>query len=270
MIFYFSGTGNSRWAAELLGNSLKDRVIPISESFASGRFSYNLDEGEALGFVFPTYSWGPPPVMEEFVKRLDLKGYTNDTYCYMVATCGDDVGLLVDMWKKVLGDIRLNAAYTVVMPNNYILLPGFDVDDDATERRKKRNAIGRVKCIASHVKKRKEEISVYKGHWAWVKSRVINPWFRRNCMSDSKFVVNADKCIRCGICVNSCPMKNVKMNDGVPSWHGNCAMCLACIHHCPQRAIEYAKATRKKGRYVFTPFVKYTKKHRKIDDTFLL
>ena len=63
MIFYFSGTGNSRWVANELAHKLEDKLVSISEVFASGQYEYSLAEGESVGFVFPTYSCGPAPVM---------------------------------------------------------------------------------------------------------------------------------------------------------------------------------------------------------------
>lgn len=252
MIFYFSGTGNSRWAAKTLAELLGEKLIAVSEAFASRQYEYTLEEDESIGFVFPTYSWGPAPVMVEFAKRIKFNNYSSNTFCYMVTTCGDDIGLSVDIWKKALGNITCNAAYSVQMPNNYILLPGFDIDSKELEEKKKHNAIGRIESIAHEIKLHTHKIDVVKGAMAWIKSRVIYPWFSRYSMSDKKFAVSPDKCTHCGACVNNCPMQNITMNgNSTPQWHGNCAMCLACIHRCPTRAIEYAHATQKKGRYFF-------------------
>lgn len=252
MIFYFSGTGNSRWIAEQLSSRLGERLVTISDAFAKNDFFYRLDVGETIGFVFPTYSWGPAPVMVEFIKRLRLEGYTTDNYCFMVTSCGDDIGLSVDIWKKSLQGIRADAAFSVQMPNNYILLPGFDVDDKELEENKKFKAVARVEYVAKCLKERRSVIDVTEGAFAWVKTRLIYPLFSRYSMSDSKFRVDSNVCTHCGACVRNCPVKNITLSgNGVPEWHGNCAMCLACIHRCPVRAIDYAKATQKKGRYFF-------------------
>lgn len=254
MIFYFSGTGNSRWVAECLAQNLGDRLVPVGDALVSGELQYALAPGEMLGFVFPTYSWGPAPVIVEFARRMVIEGYNTDTYCYMVTTCGDDVGLSPKMWQETLGSIKMNAAYSVQMPNNYILMPGFDVDAKDLEEKKKREAVGRVALIAERIRQRWEGVDVIKGAMAWLKSRVIYPWFRRYSMTDNKFTVDADKCTRCGLCERTCPIHNVKPREnGLPSWHGNCAMCLGCIHRCPTRAIQYARATQSKGRYFFHP-----------------
>lgn len=252
MIFYFSGTGNSRWVANELAHKLEDKLVSISDVFASGQYEYSLAEGESVGFVFPTYSWGPAPVVVEFIKKMVLRGYDDDTFVYMVTTCGDDVGLSVEMWQEALGDIKGCAAYSVQMPNNYILFPGFDVDSKELEERKKQAAVKQVATISHHLKRKRHAVDVVEGSWAWVKSRIIYPWFSRHSMTDKKFVVDADRCTHCGACVKNCPMQNITLKEGkLPKWNGTCAMCLACIHRCPTRAIDYAHATQKKGRYFF-------------------
>lgn len=58
MIFYFSGTGNSRWVAESLGKRLGDAVEDIADVKIE-KEEYTLPEGEILGFVFPVYAWAP-------------------------------------------------------------------------------------------------------------------------------------------------------------------------------------------------------------------
>ena len=50
MIFYFSGTGNSRWVAESLGKRLEDAVEDITDVKIEKK-EYTLPEGEILGFV---------------------------------------------------------------------------------------------------------------------------------------------------------------------------------------------------------------------------
>ena len=120
MIFYFSGTGNSKHVAEYLATMLGERLVAIGEAVAEGNYSYTLARGEMVGWVFPTYSWGPAPIAARFAMRVQLQGYDADTYCFMVTTCGDEVGETVQMFGKALGNIRLNAAFSVQMPNNYI------------------------------------------------------------------------------------------------------------------------------------------------------
>ena len=254
MIFYFSGTGNSKHVAEQLAAMLGERLVAIAEAVAEGTLTFALAEGESVGWVFPTYSWGPAPVAADFASRVQLQGCCAHTYCYMVTTCGDEVGETVTMFAKSLGNIRLKAAFSVQMPNNYILLPGFDVDDKALERSKVEASAARIKAVAEAIAAQREIIDVVVGPWRRLKSRLIYPLFRRFAMSDKAFAANAEVCTRCGSCARVCPANNITLDGGsLPRCHGNCTMCLSCIHRCPVRAIEYSKATRSKGRYFFRP-----------------
>lgn len=253
MIFWFSGTGNSRWVALQLAAKLGERLVDVADCMVRGDYDHALQPGECIGWVFPTYSWGPPPVVLEFVSHWYASNYVPvGTYCYMVTTCGDDIGLSADIFSKALGYVGLSAAFSVQMPNNYILLPGFDTDPDDLQRSKLENAVGRVDEVASAISAREHVIDVVTGKYSWLKSCVIRSVFLRTFMSDRPFFADDELCDSCGTCAAVCPMHNIILgSDGRPHWHGNCAMCLSCIHHCPHRAIQYGKITRKKGRYLF-------------------
>ena len=74
MIFYFSGTGNSKWVAESLAGLLHDKTADILDSISNGeiieKFSAGIQEEGFLGFVFPVYAWGVPEVVADFAKKL--------------------------------------------------------------------------------------------------------------------------------------------------------------------------------------------------------
>lgn len=50
MIFYFSGTGNSAWVAQQLGEALHEAVHRITDKLPNQ--IYTLQPRERLGFVF--------------------------------------------------------------------------------------------------------------------------------------------------------------------------------------------------------------------------
>ena len=252
MIYYFTGTGNSEYVATQIGAQLNDRVISVGDAMVSGQYRYDLAEGEKIGWVFPIYSWGVPPAVLDFISKWHIDGYKKEeTYCYMVAVCGDDIGCTVEMWRNALGWIKGNAAYSIQMPNNYILLPGFDVDSAEVEAQKLKKSGDRINYIVSNIKAEKDMVDVVTAGMKWIKTKLIYPLFKKYAMSDKHFRVDQTKCVKCGKCMAECPVKNIKSKDGYPEWEGNCAMCLSCIHRCPTRAIDYKKITVKKGRYYF-------------------
>lgn len=251
MIFYFSGTGNSEWVALQMSKVLNEPAVHIGKAMTAAEFEYTLADGERVGFVFPVHSWGPAPIVMEFLHHLKVNNYNKKNgYCYAVLVCGDDVGLAAEMFEKKLPEpLALKTAFSVQMPNNYILLPGFDVDGKTLELTKLINARSRVAEITRAVLERRTRYDVVTGGMPWLKSRVVYPLYKRLAMSDRKFTADAAKCTSCRKCERVCPVGNIDCSAGAPKWGGKCEMCLACIHRCPVRAIEYGSISRKKGRY---------------------
>ena len=147
MIIYFSGTGNSRYVALSLGNLLHQSVLSLSDTPV-----HEINEADkTLIMVFPVYSWGIPPLVAEYIRGFNDSFIEDvrmkDTAVIMVCTCGDETAMAPEMfrkeWRKRGVDVK--AVWSVTMPNNYVLLPGFDVDSDATERKKLSDSASRIR-----------------------------------------------------------------------------------------------------------------------------
>ena len=54
MIFYFSGTGNTRWAAEQLAAATQERLLFIPDELNTP-CEYTLADDERIGFCFPIH-----------------------------------------------------------------------------------------------------------------------------------------------------------------------------------------------------------------------
>ncbi len=184
MIYYFSGTHNSRYAAMRLGSLLDEdvRFIPQTDSYAQ---EYDPKSDKGIGFIFPVYSWGVPPIVVDFIKRLpesmieNIK--KNSAYVWSVATCGDETGMAMDMLKKILHEkgVALSGAWSLIMPNVYVLLPGFGVDPKDVEERKLKEAVGRIEEIAEKIKKGDIVEDLHLGRMPRLKSTLIYPLFKR-------------------------------------------------------------------------------------------
>lgn len=141
MIYYFSGTGNSKWAALRLAALLGDAAVNLMDP---GRESPSA--GEAVGLVFPIYAWGPPKPVAEFAKGLQGEA----AFRYGVCTCGENAGNAMELLHK---DFPMDSAYSLAMPNNYVL--GSQLESDAIVREKLRRAKERLPEIAGEIRARK-------------------------------------------------------------------------------------------------------------------
>lgn len=245
MILYFSGTGNSRYVAETLAEELgEDKLLDI----AKAPDQIKLDHEQVI-WIFPIYSWGVPPVVARYIASVEIAGSWRH---WMVCTCGDDIGQAHHQWRKAVTARGWDAGgtFSVIMPNTYTLMRGFDVDPAEVEHRKLAAAPERIHEIAVCMMQGREPDDVTTGRFAAIKSKVIYPWFVRHAMSPKPFHYT-DKCIGCGKCATSCPLTNITMTDRRPSWESNCALCLRCYHICPSHAVAYGNATKDKGQYLF-------------------
>ena len=242
MIYYFSGTGNSKHVAQCLAEATGEdlRFIPKSEFHGYS---------DVLGFVFPVYSWGVPTVVLDFIRALPICD-RRDMYVFMVATCGDDIGLTDKTLEKELlaKNIKLDLAFSVTMPNTYVLLPGFDVDAKEVEQLKLEKSKERLSIIAQKINSRIKETDVVRGGMAWLKTKMIYPLFTKYGMNSAKWYAN-DSCVGCELCSKVCPVSNVIIVGGKPTWGRQCVSCTACYHVCPKQAVQYGNATKKKGQY---------------------
>ncbi len=241
MIVYFSGTGNSRHVASYLSHRLNDSLYMVADAPQSMSC-------DVVGVVTPVYSWGIPPIILEYIRRLTFTALPK--YVWVVLCCGDEVGLAHKMIQRAFLEkgISVNATMSIQMPNNYVLLPGFDVDSKAVEKSKLDNAPRRLSRISEIIESSVEVEDVVVGSMAWLKTTLVYPLFKRLGIFPGKWRVDMRKCVKCGKCAEVCPVGNVKLNQ-YPVWGANCTSCLACYHVCGRKAVSYAGATKNKGQY---------------------
>ena len=286
MIFYFSGTGNTKWAASKLAAATREDLISIAPYMRADESSHNLaepfilKENERLGFVFPVHGWRVPKLVREFISKMKILRDSSDAtaknkakaddclknrpFAYCVCTAGDSIGLTIENLNKVislnpslqaLGITEVSSSYSLIMPESYIGLPFMDVDPKEREIRKKENAAQELAVVCEEIFDRKEGINrLVKGPIPWFFTKVVGGFFESVLITDKRFHVEKDRCVKCGICANVCPVGDIKGGHGeYPVWlhHNDCLTCFTCYHHCPHHAIEFGNQTQKKGQYYF-------------------
>ena len=141
------------------------------------------------------------------------------------------------------------------MPESYVGLPFMDVDPKEREVRKKSKSAQELAVICEEIFDRKEGVNrLVKGPIPWFFTKVVGGFFEKVLITDKRFHVEKDKCVKCGICANVCPVGDIKGGHGeYPEWqhHKDCLTCFTCYHHCPHHAIEFGRQTQKKGQYFY-------------------
>lgn len=256
MIICFSGTGNTLRVASLLAEKTGLGIFRLERKALLHPESVRLNvaaDGEKVVWAFPTYSWGVPPVVVEFIRHFEAGPSLQKTEHFMLTTCGDDMGLADRQWRALMAERGFGAvaAFSVIMPNTYVCMKGFDVDSPEVAREKLDAAAARVEDIAVAMSAGGPDM-LKRGSFPWFKSKIIYPWFVRFDMSPKPFRYT-EACVGCGLCARLCPMENISMTGRsgarpAPEWSDRCALCLRCYHVCPHHAVAYGHATDGKGR----------------------
>ena len=290
MIFYFSGTGNTKWAASKLASATHEDLISIAPYMRADDSSHTLaepfilKENERLGFVFPVHGWRVPKLVREFIGRMKVQraepdaeeksasaeskalsdAARNQPFAYCVCTAGDSIGLTIENLNEVisqnpslqaLGITKVSSSYSLIMPESYVGLPFMDVDPKEKEIWKKSKSAQELAVICEEIFDRKEGVNrLVKGPIPWFFTKIVGGFFENVLITDKRFHVEKDKCVKCGICANVCPVGDIKGGHGeYPEWlhHKDCLTCFTCYHNCPHHAIEFGNQTQKKGQYYF-------------------
>lgn len=250
MILYYSGTGNSRFAASILAAQTGDELISMNDIMRErildpyvARYSFKSDR--PLVFVSPTYCWRLPRVVEQFIRNSRFEG-CRDAYFYL--TCGDGTGAAAKCAESFCAEMEFNfmGLSSVKMPENYIAMfnsPSYDEAQGIV-----RAAVSQIESAGRLISMSKPLSDPNEGVGIRALPTKLNSLFYCFFVNDKKYLAT-EACIGCGSCEKICPLGNIRLEDGRPVWGGNCTQCMGCISVCPQRAIEYGKRSAGKRRY---------------------
>ena len=235
VIFWFSGTGNSLYAAKQLAAGLGD--ISLVQITGGAPPSAVGGEGEKVGFVVPSYFCNMPRAASVFIEKLEIRP---GTYIFGIVTMGAMGQGTVDAISRAVKakGLELDYGRGVLMPANYVLK--YNPADPEKAKAKLDKAEESLRAFAEDIKAGKK---LYKGFPFNGKN------LYKNIEALDKGFSAGGACTGCGICEKVCPVGNILMEGGKPKWQGGCEHCVACISWCPEKVIDFEGRTQSRRRY---------------------
>ena len=230
-IFYFSGTGNSMRAAEIIAEKLGNTEII---SMRSDQEDISTENCEVIGFIFPVYHWTMPLLAQEFIEKLKIN---SKAYIFCVAMPSFVCGCACECLENILKNKNLKISYgnKVYCVANYCLVyPPLPPEKLIVPRTEKK-----LNEIAHDIIERKER-EIPRANFI-IKKKIDKTMSKYKPVlkyADLGFKIT-DDCIGCGTCERVCPANNIEIMKNKPIFKNKCQQCMACVSYCPKKAIEY-------------------------------
>lgn len=240
-IYWFSGSGSCLAIAKGIATVLGDAtLLPVTRALEAP-----WTPAEREGYVFPTYAIGLPLIVERFLRAKPEPGAR---YVFAVSPCGGVSGAVLQAARDALATrgVALHYGATLTMPDNYPPMGG--PSREAIRDRRITDARATTARIANEIAAETQRPPAPAGLFArWV-IYPFHRWFMKHTATlDARFAVD-ESCTHCGTCATVCPMGDIEMVAGRPTWRGRCEQCFACYNWCPAHAIQRGR-TQLRSRY---------------------
>lgn len=232
---YFSGTGNSRYAAELFVSQIEPGAGV--HSIEDDDVIDAIRSADTLVFSYPVMYSTVPKILRDFV--VDHAELWKGKKVFVIATMGlfsgDGSGILARLLKRY---------GAVVVGGLHLKMPDSICDEKALKRPLQKNI--------EMIREARAKIAASAESWRAGKPtrEGIGPQYRiagffgqrlyfghKTKHYSDKLKIDAGKCVGCGLCAKLCPMDNIVVTGGVAVPADRCTMCYRCINRCPAQAI---------------------------------
>lgn len=247
LLFYFTGTGNTLWAANRFAESLarcgaNARLLPIGQAPAEdGELAELVRSSDRVCFAYPIYGAGMPPAMKAFLDRLArlyVGGPRKPACC--IATFGyvNSFGPLEARRLLAASGFELKCHVNVHLCNNLStpLARTDPVPPEKIARRKEKAAAKLDRAAAAFVAGK----SHIRGIGPWLLAGHFIRKFSAPLIGQQYKVlaVDLDQCKRCMACVAQCPTGSIVYREGEGfEFLPTCTACSRCYNHCPAAAV---------------------------------
>ena len=236
VIHYYSATGNTARAVGNIADRLKASGHEAAPAAIAGHSVPPDGVPEWTILAFPTWSWGMPHFVLEYVRRMP-KG--RGARAGVLSVCGGFGGQAAEEAEHALRKrgYEVVASGEAAYPDNWTMAKGPPEGEELARTLAAGDAAARA-FADDLLGEAPAKFRCGWAHKAWTKpmSRLFRRVGRR--FMGKAFAADGH-CTGCGFCETTCPVRAIRL-EGVPvrpRWNASCAGCFRCINLCPERAI---------------------------------
>jgi len=247
-IYYFSGTGNSLWSAkkiaQILGDSGEEcQLFNIGAMYAKEQLKQPQNgeliiQADAVVLVYPSYAFGLPLVVRDFVKKAEFKANNaNGLYLASFVTYGSTPLGTQGIMRRILKKKKIDNMFFGKIPavENYLAMFGAP-DKQTIEKRSEMQRKATEQAARSVIERKTNRVSTFCPFSTFV------VWlFYFGIKIFYKYYRVSDNCSGCAVCEKVCPVSAITMKNSHPQFSSKCQNCQGCVNICPSRAIQFGR-----------------------------
>ncbi len=240
VIYYFSGTGNTRVVSELVRDAFYDKgvLVDLHRIEDMSRISYEseIKYYDAVGIAYPIYGGGAPLLVENFIDKIPV---VNKKPAFIYKTAADFISFNYYASKKIIKKL-IRKGYDVFYDRIFAMGSNWWMKyDDRFSKQLYDVSVEKTKHMCDEIldgKRRRYHLnpimSILLSMIKWGESKLAAPLYGR-------LLKALPNCTDCGICISDCPVGNIyKDKKDRIKFGWDCIWCMRCMYNCPVQAIK--------------------------------
>lgn len=235
VIYYFSGTGNTKKVVEKVRQEFLYRQVEIEiRNIEVSPKIEDISSFDKIGIAYPVHAFNAPSIVLDFARSLPKLEQKREVF--ILKTSGEPLSINAISSLRLLKILRkknylFQSEYHYVMPYNILFRHSHNMV------RHMWNVVNRrvpqeVEEILSG--KKVELKRIFLGAWIAHLFR-IEHWGGR---FNGKHYRVTNACTKCLACARNCPTQNIQIKEGKLTFDHHCLMCMRCCFSCPNQAIK--------------------------------
>ena len=251
ILYVFSGTGNTRLAADKIAAALERRGMraAVWEARLPLEEAPDPRDYDVAGFGYPIHAFNTPRFFLRFAKGLpQVKAMP----AFLFKTSGEPFHLNSASSQPLVRILRGKGFQPrmdrhLLMPYNIMFRY-----ENSLAKQMYLHTCQMAEVIADDVVAGRDDMPRY---WPWTmlamyafRLQWLGAWLNGPLMGAKR-----ELCTGCGKCARECPAGNIAMEGGTPRFGWRCTMCMGCVFRCPADAIRpgFLNPWRVNGVYPF-------------------